>query len=51
MFDGIDGQSLILYIFLSSYLFFFHNVSFSGYLLIPLIVSLFQYKTKNLFRG
>ncbi len=51
MFDGIDGQSLILYIFLSAYLFFFHSVSFSGYLIIPLIVSLLLNLKQKIYLG
>ena len=51
MFDGIDGQSLILYIFLSAYLFFFHSVVFSGYLIIPLIVTLILNLKQKIYLG
>ena len=51
MFDGIDGQSIIFYIFLSTYLFFFHNIEITGYLLIPLIVSLVLNLKQKLYLG
>ncbi len=51
MFDGIDGQSLILYIFLSAYLFFFHNISFSSYILIPLVVTLILNLKQKIYLG
>jgi len=51
MFDGIDGQSLILYIFLSLYLFFFHDISFSSYILIPLVVTLILNLKQKIYLG
>ena len=51
MFDGIDGQSLILYIFLLIYLFFFHNILFCAYLIIPLIVILILNLNQKLYLG
>ena len=48
MYDGIDGQSLILYIFLSIYLYVFHQIEFCSYLILPLVF-IFNLKpsTKN----
>ena len=51
MFDGVDGQSLILYIFLSAYLFFFHDITFSGYILIPLVVTLILNLKQKIYLG
>ena len=50
MFDGIDGQSLILYIFVSLFI-FFHNISFSSYILIPLVVTLILNLKQKVYLG
>lgn len=51
MFDGIDGQSIILYIFILSYLYIFHSITFCLYLILPLIFMLILNLRERLYLG
>ena len=51
MYDGIDGQSLILYIFLSIYLYVFHQIEFCSYLILPLVFILILNLQQKIYLG
>lgn len=51
MFDGIDGQSIILFIFLVLYLYFIHKISFLIYLIYPLLILLILNLNQKVYMG
>lgn len=51
MYDGIDGQSLILYIFLNIYLYTFHQIEFCLYFILPLIFILILNLQQKIYIG